>query len=94
MTATTDLLTTVSGSFEATLLEGIRKGQHFTEIMKTARGFKDVLHDITMDSYQRDDFVTAEASQAAYERLTLITDAHMATLTAATDKAIAAMEGN
>jgi len=79
----------VSGVFETVLLKAIRDGKHFTEVMQMSRDYKDVLHDITMDSYERDDFATADASNAAYARLTLITDSMFATITAAHDKAIA-----
>ena len=71
------------------LLDAIRDGEHFTVVSMLARNYKDVLHDITMDSYERDDFATADASNAAYARLTLITDSMFATITAAHDKAIA-----
>ena len=80
----------VAGAFEEALLKGIRRGLTFSEVGNMARGYKDVLHDISMDSYERDDFATADVSNAAYARLTLITDAHFATLTAAHDRAIAA----
>ena len=95
---TTDTMVTVAKvedvarKFEACLIKTIEDGGSYITVCNESRRYRDLLHEITMNAYEADDFAVSDASSEAYSRLCLITDTLFAATTAAHNAAIAAIE--